>query len=136
MVSHSPRRYIMPSYQDNREELQKKVVKLRADGFTWSGIAHMLEINSPGTVRKLYEETGNDPHYDLNGKPTRQFEEGEWCKDTCIASEPSAPCNCRCERTNHAGGPAKVIEILSAQGLPQEEIDKRVLEVEKLRTSV
>jgi hypothetical protein len=119
----------MSSYQDNRDALRAEVIKHRKDDRTWGEIKNIMKIKSAATVRRLYKEAGMDPHVDLSGMPTRVFEPGDWCKDTCIASEASASCGCRCGRVNHAGGPAKALEILTMQGHPQDYIDYRVREI-------
>lgn len=125
----------MPSYQSNRDELRQRVIKMRRNGYTWGDISVALKINSPATARRMYKEANLDPHVDLSGRPTRTFEEGEWCKDTCIASEPSASCHCRCGRANHAGGPARALEILSLQGVEQDRIDAKVARIARLQQS-
>jgi hypothetical protein len=123
----------MSSYQDDRDALRAEVIKLRQDDCTWGEIALRLKIKSAATVRRMYTEAGLDPHVDLSGMPTRVFEPGDWCKDTCIASEASAACGCRCGRVNHAGGPSKALEILTMQGHPQDYIDYRVREIAAIK---
>lgn len=109
-----------------------EVKKLRdEEKLSWAAIAKAIGVTSPGTARRLYSEGGGDYHHLLPGKGGRtvEFNDGDWCDSRCIGAHPQSPCDCRCDGENHAGGPGKALTILSAKGMPADEVQEKVQHV-------